>query len=420
MRVSNLTLRNFKSFKEVSVPFRPFNVIIGPNASGKSNLVQAFRFLKDIFDHGLENAVSLQGGWEFLKNMAANPDEPIEISVEIEYSDAMIFFFLARKSGFTEPKSIGINYTLEFIYRGPDKGLEITSETLVQKVQVVNADPTDFHQTEGNMTLSRTEIGDEVSSNFTVDDNIKKYFTETSQLLNESVYPLQPSVPIIRIMRHNPLVEGLRSRLNGISIYDIDPRLPKRGSPITGKADLDDDGGNLAIVLNNILRNQETKRKFHNLISDLLPHVKGASVQRFTDNSQLVALRESYMPERDIPAQFLSDGTIGLTATLVALAFEGNDLTILEEPDRNLHPRVISGLTAFMKDVSRNSQVIITTHNPEFVRYAGIENLILVHRDKEGLSQVSRPADSEILKTFLSEEIGIADMFADDFLMIGV
>ena len=69
MRVTKLTLQNFKSFRDVTIPFRPFNVVIGGNASGKSNLVQAFQFLKDIADHGLENAVSLQGGAEFLRNM---------------------------------------------------------------------------------------------------------------------------------------------------------------------------------------------------------------------------------------------------------------------------------------------------------------------------------------------------------------
>ena len=111
---------------------------------------------------------------------------------------------------------------------------------------------------------------------------------------------------------------------------------------------------------------------------------------------------------------------MSMTAALVAFAFEGNDVTILEEPDRNVHPRLISGLTTLMKDVSRRSQILVTTHNPEFVRLAGIENLLLVSRDKKGFSKVTRPADSEIVKTFLSDVIGIDDLFVNDFLAIGV
>ena len=191
------------------------------------------------------------------------------------------------------------------------------------------------------------------------------------------------------------------------------------GTPRAGKADLESDGSNLAIVVKDILQDKEKSRMFHNLVGYLLPHVKGVSVEEFGFNSIMMNFRESYAPDREIPATFVSEGTIGMTAALVAFAFEGNDMTILEEPDRNVHPRLISRLTSLMKDVSRRSQILITTHNPEFVRLAGIENLLLVHKDKEGFSRVSRPADSEIVKIFLSEEIGIDDLHTDGFLAFG-
>lgn len=61
--IERLRLRNFRSFKDVDIELRPLNIVVGANASGKTNLVQAFRFLRDLAQHGLENAVSLQGGW---------------------------------------------------------------------------------------------------------------------------------------------------------------------------------------------------------------------------------------------------------------------------------------------------------------------------------------------------------------------
>jgi len=60
--IRRLRVENFKSFKQLDLELGDFNVVIGANASGKSNLVQIFRFLRDIGQHGLENAVSLQGG----------------------------------------------------------------------------------------------------------------------------------------------------------------------------------------------------------------------------------------------------------------------------------------------------------------------------------------------------------------------
>lgn len=51
-----------------------------------------------------------------------------------------------------------------------------------------------------------------------------------------------------------------------IAIYDIDPKLLKKGVAITGKRDLEEDAGNLALVLKNIIGDPEKKRKFSNLL----------------------------------------------------------------------------------------------------------------------------------------------------------
>ncbi|WP_456439167.1 AAA family ATPase, partial [Caldithrix abyssi] len=65
--ITKIDVKNFKSFDHLNIELSNFNVVIGPNASGKSNFVQIFRFLKDIEQLGLENAVSLQGGVEYLR-----------------------------------------------------------------------------------------------------------------------------------------------------------------------------------------------------------------------------------------------------------------------------------------------------------------------------------------------------------------
>ncbi len=414
MRVSKLSLHNFKTFKDVTVPFRPFNVVIGANASGKSNLVQAFQFLKDIADHGLENAVSLQGGVEFLRNMSADPDEPVKISAGFEYSDGQS----SLQGFFASPKYLAktmcIEYTLELKPNSPNHVLEVINEELRQKVQVfefafeLNSKPV----AEGNAALSY-RCGRRI---FDADDHIMPFLEPGNLRFMEDMGLTSGdcllNMPISSAFMGSPMKD--------ISIYDLDPRLPKLGTPRAGKADLESDGSNLAIVLKDILRDKEKSRAFHNLIGDLLPFVERVSVDEFTFNSLMVNFRESYAPRRDIPAAFTSDGTIGMTAALVAFAFEGNDMTVLEEPYRNIHPRLISRLTGLMKDVSQRSQLLVTTHNPEFVRYAGIENLLLVSRDKEGFSQVTRPVDSDIVKTFLSEEIGIHDLYVDGFLTMGV
>ncbi len=416
MRVTKLTLQNFKSFRDVTIPFRPFNVVVGANASGKSNLVQAFQFLKDIADHGLENAVSLQGGAEFLRNMEAGAGETVRISMEFGNLDGQSsvrgFFFSPEYLANTA----NIKYTLELKFRSSNPGFEVISEELRQRVQVFEClelafEPHTKPIAEGDAVLSyRCGRG-----KFDADGDVMRFLEPGNLRFMEDI-----GLTSGDCLLNMPVSSAfMGSPMNGVSIYDMDTRLPKIGTPRARKADLERDGANLAIVVKDILRDKEKSRKFHNLVGYLLPHVKGVSVEEFGFNSLMMNFRESYTSDRDIPATFISDGTIGMTAALVAFAFEGNDVTILEEPDRNVHPRLISGLTTLMKDVSRRSQILITTHNPEFVRLGGIENLILVHRDKEGFSRVSRPVDSEIVKIFLSEEIGIDDLHVDGFLEFG-
>lgn len=429
MRVTKLTLHNFKSFRDVTIPFRPFNVVVGANASGKSNLVQAFRFLKDIADHGLENAISLQGGAEFLRNMDAGADEPVRISVEVEYSkDDFCEVGIIRSSEhyLTVRKT---KYTLELKFDASD----YVREELRQRFQVQNRYADYYCEDTGEYIFETAGEGDVIVS--FKDGTTGSIATDLSEIedkslskeihglirlseIGERIFPRATSTieaPILTGWTRYP-----DSKMSGISIYDLDSRLYKLGTPRAGKADLESDGSNLAIVVKDILRDKEKSRKFHNLIGELLPHVKRVSVEEFAFNSLMMNFRESYTPDRDIPASFISEGTISMTAALVAFAFEGNDVTILEEPDRNVHPRLISRLTGLMKDVSRRSQILVTTHNPEFVRLAGIENLILVHRDKNGFSKIAKPADLETVKIFLSDAIGIDDLFVDDFLTIGL
>lgn len=208
----------------------------------------------------------------------------------------------------------------------------------------------------------------------------------------------------------------VREILSDIAIYDFDPKLPKKATPITGKAELEEDGSNLSIILKNILENKEKKRKLFNLVKDLLPFVKNLGVEKFADKSLLFKLQESYFNNQYLPASLISDGTINITALIIALYFERKPLIIIEEPERNIHPYLISKVVEMMKDASQKKQIVVTTHNTEIVKYAGLENILLVSRDENGFSRISRPEDKEEVKTFLRNDIGIEELYIQNLL----
>ena len=83
--IKRVSVENFKSFNDLDIELRQFNVLIGANASGKTNFIQFFKFLQDIVNHGLDNAVSMQGGIEYLRNI--NIGQKRDLSATITYAN---------------------------------------------------------------------------------------------------------------------------------------------------------------------------------------------------------------------------------------------------------------------------------------------------------------------------------------------
>jgi len=85
MIVSHLIVKNWRNFRSVDVPLKERMFLIGPNASGKSNLLDVFRFLRDIAKPGggLQQAVRLRGGLSKIRCLAARREPDVEILVEL-------------------------------------------------------------------------------------------------------------------------------------------------------------------------------------------------------------------------------------------------------------------------------------------------------------------------------------------------
>jgi predicted ATPase len=69
-----------------------------------------------------------------------------------------------------------------------------------------------------------------------------------------------------------------------------------------------------------------------------------------------------------------------------------------------------------MKESSERRQLMITTHSTEVVKHVSLEDILLITRDREGFSVISRPADKEEVRTFLENEIGIEELFVQNLL----
>jgi predicted ATPase len=425
MVIKRLSATNFRSFEHLDVELGAFNVLIGPNASGKSNLVQCLKFLRDLAREGLDNAVSMQGGGEYFRNINLSASAPSSLEVVLNRS-------FRTQVGQTEDgkwvEAVADEATYGLVLEFSDNGADF--EVVEEKV-VLRCDFRKYTSREhvrafatgetlagipagsGEVTFSNHRGKLEFDTTFPGRLDSGKVPASAGVWGSSSVEDKLP--PNRSFLRYIPELRGIESIFGGIAVYDFDPKLAKRAVPLNGRKNLEEDGSNLAIVLRDILEDEDRKREFSNLLRDLMPFVADLGVERFLDRSLLFNLREEY-GESPFPAFLLSDGTVGMTALIAALYFEENPLVVVEEPERNIHPYLISRVVSMLEDASKEKQVIVTTHSPQVVESAGLENLLLVSRGRDGFSRVTRPSERREVQVFLENEIGLQDLYAQNLL----
>jgi predicted ATPase len=419
MPIKRIHIENFKSFSEIDVELSPFNVVIGSNAAGKSNFISAFRFLRDISRHGVVNAIAMQGGSDYIRNAKIGNERDLVVQVVYEPDHGKDVLDRTDKNGSTlEVRSCESSYEFALHFNATGDGFSVVRDRLVigcevsscgngssrkEKPQLIGKGSIQVSSEKGNVQYA---VDIPAGCPLTENDVIPLFFRgkrlPERTLLLETFY----GYPL-------PHFEKFFDR---IAIYDIDPKLPKKGAVITGKRELDENAGNLALVIKTILDNPEKKRKFSNLLRDVLPFVEDFSVQKFMDVSLILTMRERYAKSRDLPASSLSDGTIAIFAMIIALYFEEKPFIIIEEPVSHIHPFLVTRLMKMMKEASEKKQVMITTHSTEVVKHAALDDILLISRDSEGFSVVSRPGDKEEVRSFLANEIGIEELYVQNLL----
>lgn len=426
MFIDKLEVYNFKSFKHLEASFDKFNVIIGANASGKSNLIEIFKFLRDILNHGLSNAISIQGGVKYLRNIKIGPKE--EFNLKISFDPGIRYIpLISKKIGIdigTSIKKILYEFTLQFNEIG--SGYHITKDMVHFKfnyVKLLNhkyiTNKIDKKIGEGEIKINSDKKGINYKiDNYKIEESYKDYIISEDAMMMVPFpegYKIYPNLLIEKPPFSLFAMMGF-DVLRKIKIYDFDPKLPKKAAPITGKEELEENCSNLAIVLNNITRNKKKERTFLNLLKNMLPFVEKYSVQKYVDRSMLINIKEIYEKKHFLPAFSISDGTINIVALIISLYFEKEPFMIFEEPDRNIHPYLISKIISMFEDASKRKQIIITTHNPEIVKYAPLKNILLISRSKKGFSSLSKPIEKEEMKIFLENDLGVDDLFIKNLL----
>jgi AAA ATPase domain len=308
--LTHLALRNFKSFQDLDLHLGAFNVFVGANAAGKSNILQAFKFIHDISIHGLENAVAIQGGFKFLRNVHCNRSD--EVVIEALVTSKQQFFLpvvTAKKQdlqSFSHCQASEIRHHLVLAADGTS--FSIKEDSIFCKFNVLE----DRFKGGISGTISASHKADKVTTDIQLDKGSAKLEPGMAKIwrsidLSRRSALAFSSEPISLLSIPNP--NRAAGDLN-ISYYDFDPRLSKQAVRISGSSDLDESADNLAVVIQKIVSNPKQKERLLKRVEDLLPYVKGLDLEHFSDSSLLMNLREQYVSDFAFPASLISNGTV--------------------------------------------------------------------------------------------------------------
>ncbi len=393
--------------------------------------------MQDVQKLGLENAISLCGGVEYLGNIHVKDNQTTTIMVEFQPNNLLELLATNTKRTFVFQHS-KISYILQIVTTKSGK-YSVQKEEISYYSNIKLFGGIEFKSK--NEIFKAFDLPNNPEFISSVIRQHGKIHLKNNNHLGKSVAIQVPNDPEARINR-NDLVPRYLQPLEGtqrwkdfstktllervpyllpsdafnFSIYDFDLKKAKETTPITGKADLEENGENLAIVIRNILSDKEKKRRFGNLLSDILPFVKKLETEKFYETSLLLTINEIYNSNARLPSFLLSDGTISITAILTALFFQEKGLAIFEEPEHGIHPALVAKLVQYFYDASKNKQIIITTHSPEVVKYTHLDDLILISRGDNGFATMSRPKEKEMVQAFLQNELGLDRLFAQNLL----
>lgn len=418
MHLTKLHIKNFKSFKDETIIFDKLNVLVGANASGKSNLISIFRFINNIIDLGIENAISLAGGMEYMLNTTISKSEPLYICFSLDFADDHFVRNISEINNL-KLRFSSLDYEFEITPHKRGKDFTITKDRLQlncfkekDKVLVSDESYVSIYERKGKKVRSRSI------------NKINALDKKTYEELNNNMIPNQlvkylNDVMLAKelILKNSFFLIPIFIRFENLAlIYDFDTKAMKKTFSLTPSIHLEEDGSNIAGILQELLKNKDKKRKLVNLLSDCLPFVQNISTEYNFDQSITYMIKEKYS-SKPLYANFLSDGTVNVVALIVALYFERNNgIIILEEPERNLHPYLMSRLIDMAKECSNNTQIIITTHTPELVKYSAVSTILLAQRDSEGFTKITKPVHNKIVNTFLDNQIGIDELFVQNML----
>ena len=371
MIISKIELFNWKNFHRCEVGVQERCFVVGANAAGKSNFIDALRFLRDVAKQGggLQTAVRVRGGITKIRCLAAREQSNVKLAIELSESDS---------------RELCWHYELNFKHTGGgirENQVKIVSEKV-------------FSGREQRYVLDRS------AETLGEDEETLKY-----------TYLEQPNA--------NKDFRVIQQFLQNVEYLNVVPQMVRESASSSYSGDKEDYYGR-NFLKRLALLNDNNRRSYFRKINEFLklavPQLEELSFVKDEIGVPHLEARYVHWRARGSKQQEMqfSDGTLRLIGFLFAL-IDSNGVLLLEEPEINLHPGIVAQFPEFIAKIQRvkkgGRQVFITTHSYDILSNEGIapEEVLLLTNSPEG-TEVEVLSNVEKAKNILAAGFSMADV----------
>ncbi len=382
--LSSLIIENFKSYVKAVIPLASMTFLIGPNASGKSNALEAFRLLSWLAKGMRLDDIgrNIQNGDAHIRGRAADLFKDVTDVLTI--------------GCYLDDSDLGWN-ELQIEIGMSDEQLVLEGEAISSSSEALP-----LYHVEG-LQSKHTDVLNVMYNNFKRGKNKPRIPCTNQQAI---FYQLETPGRFLqkdtRAQKEIPAVtQRFREQLRNIFFLAPNPAA-MRDYSFAGDNELREDGSNLSSVLAKLCKQEQMKQSLLDFIRSLpeqdITDISFISTER---SDVMVRLHESFgNKEQKIDAPLLSDGTLRvLSVGAVLLSAPEKSLVVIEEVDNGIHPSRADFLVKQIRNIvsRRGLRVLISSHNPallDAVPDTALGDVLCCYRNPEdGSSRIVRLAD---------------------------
>ena len=383
--ITELSIEGFKSFGSPTetIGLGPLNFVVGANASGKSNLLSALRFLQNAVVHDVSYAVSEMGGNAEVRNKRLrqrHQAKPVRLSLKIKKDFKFTFSDNSEQQDHVYIVR-SFEYSLVLDLRREETTPRIEMESLSAQVERDGELVTEGLKRNENTVMVTNPRDEERSQTIPVPEQ------EPTRLALVGVGFFSFPATI------------LREEIRGWRFHNFVPgvaRQPYRDEP---DASLGPAGEKLATILHRM--SVDDRASIAHGLRAVVPGLKDVKTTKLPIEDTLAfQIVEDKLKAAINPAS-VSDGTVRLLSLMVVTTWSvrNSSLITIEEPENGVHPHLAEYLVDILRSASEHSQVVVTTHAPDLLDHLEPNEVILCDKE-DGFTKLRKASSVTEIEQF--------------------